>query len=174
MTPTSSRTSTGQQQQQQQQRGDSSIYVDLKSPPVSSLAPGSRAAVVRAEWFWASIQMCCRASEVLYEITSSTCSTTGGQQQQSNGEGGVGAMTGSNGIGHANPPTKRMKLSRENLLAEQNDNSPRMVTRHIDSPDVAATGCNPHPKKKSANNLIATNLGSDNHLFFPPSCSSSP
>jgi len=29
----------------------------------------TRASIVRAEWFWASIQICCRASECLYEFT---------------------------------------------------------------------------------------------------------
>lgn len=34
-------------------------------PPFSN----TRASIVKAEWFWASIQICCRASECLYEFT---------------------------------------------------------------------------------------------------------
>lgn len=178
MTPTSTRTSNGQllQNQQQQQRGDASIYVDLKSPPLAStLAAGTRASVVRAEWFWASIQMCCRASEVLYEFNSATsCGGSGGatsSNSQSQLNGGGESSSTQIVINQANPPaTKRMKLSRENLLADNNaDHSPRLggvstaisSTRvHMDSPDIAASNLTHlHPKKKSANNLIATNLG---------------
>ena len=36
----------------------------------------ARASVVRAEWFWASIQICCRASECLYEFTKVSVSHT--------------------------------------------------------------------------------------------------
>lgn len=40
------------------------IYIDLNTSPFSN----TRASIVRAEWFWASIQICCRASECLYEF----------------------------------------------------------------------------------------------------------
>jgi len=32
----------------------------------------TRASIVRTEWFWASIQICCRASECLYEFTKAS------------------------------------------------------------------------------------------------------
>ena len=38
------------------------------NPNLSPFA-NTKASVVRAEWFWASIQICCRASECLYEFT---------------------------------------------------------------------------------------------------------
>jgi hypothetical protein len=41
------------------------IYVDLSTSPFSK----TRASIVKAEWFWASIQICCRASECLYEFS---------------------------------------------------------------------------------------------------------
>jgi hypothetical protein len=53
MTPTSSKL------------GTSSIYIDMNAMPFSN----TRASIVKAEWFWASIQICCRASECLYEFT---------------------------------------------------------------------------------------------------------
>ena len=40
-------------------------FVDINMSPFSH----TRAFIVRAEWFWASIQICCRASECLYEFT---------------------------------------------------------------------------------------------------------
>ncbi len=40
-------------------------FVDINMSPFSN----TRASIVRAEWFWASIQICCRASECLYEFT---------------------------------------------------------------------------------------------------------
>ena len=41
------------------------IYIDMNTSPFSN----TRASIVKAEWFWASIQICCRASECLYEFT---------------------------------------------------------------------------------------------------------
>jgi hypothetical protein len=125
--------------------------VDLKSPPLSSLVSAQpKAAIVRAEWFWASIQMCCRASEVLYEYNMNSASNA------VTNNGNVNIEPTPQGQKH-DPPTKRMKLSRENLLADNTDNSPHMVSRHIDSPDTHHLSHH-HAKKKSANNLI-TNLG---------------
>ena len=43
----------------------SQTFINLNMSPFSN----SRASIVRAEWFWASIQICCRASECLYEFT---------------------------------------------------------------------------------------------------------
>jgi hypothetical protein len=45
--------------------GTSSIYIDMNAMPFCN----TRASIVKAEWFWASIQICCRASECLYEFT---------------------------------------------------------------------------------------------------------
>jgi hypothetical protein len=45
--------------------GTSAIYIDMNAMPFSN----TRASIVKAEWFWASIQICCRASECLYEFT---------------------------------------------------------------------------------------------------------
>ena len=51
--------------------GESTTTPTTKIPFQPSMSPFSntRASVVRAEWFWASIQICCRASECLYEFT---------------------------------------------------------------------------------------------------------
>ena len=38
------------------------------NPNISPFS-NTRASIVKAEWFWASIQICCRASECLYEFT---------------------------------------------------------------------------------------------------------
>lgn len=46
-------------------KANNPIYVDLSTSPFSK----TRASIVKAEWFWASIQICCRASECLYEFT---------------------------------------------------------------------------------------------------------
>ncbi len=52
ITPTSSKT-------------NAPIYIDMNVGPFAN----TRASIVKAEWFWASIQICCRASECLYEFT---------------------------------------------------------------------------------------------------------
>ena len=46
-------------------------------PAAATMSPfaNTRASIVRAEWFWASIQICCRASECLYEFTRVSVST---------------------------------------------------------------------------------------------------
>ena len=41
------------------------LFINMNMSPFSN----TRASIVRAEWFWASIQICCRASECLYEFT---------------------------------------------------------------------------------------------------------
>jgi len=41
------------------------MFININMSPFSN----TRASIVRAEWFWASIQICCRASECLYEFT---------------------------------------------------------------------------------------------------------
>ena len=46
-------------------KNTSSIYIDINTGPFAN----TRASIVKAEWFWASIQICCRASECLYEFT---------------------------------------------------------------------------------------------------------
>jgi hypothetical protein len=77
----------------------------LKSNPTTTFNPSSspfsntRASIVRAEWFWASIQICCRASECLYEFTKPKAENT--------------TKT------HIDPPTKRIKLSVDNLLSHE-------------------------------------------------------
>lgn len=65
---------------------------DVKHLPQCILASNTRAQIVRAEWFWASIQICCRASECLYEFTKPKAEPV------------------------ADPPKKRMRLSEENSL----------------------------------------------------------
>lgn len=40
-------------------------YLNTNMSPFSN----TRAHIVRTEWFWVSIQICCRASECLYEFT---------------------------------------------------------------------------------------------------------
>ena len=42
----------------------SSVFINMNMSPFTN----TRASIVRAEWFWASIQICCRASECLYEF----------------------------------------------------------------------------------------------------------
>jgi hypothetical protein len=64
---------------------------DVKHLPQCILASNTRAQIVRAEWFWASIQICCRASECLYEFSKPKPETV-------------------------DPPKKRMRLSEENSL----------------------------------------------------------
>lgn len=46
-------------------KNDASVFINMNMSPFSN----TRASIVRAEWFWASIQICCRASECLYEFT---------------------------------------------------------------------------------------------------------
>ena len=68
--------------------------------PNSSPFSNTRASIVRAEWFWASIQICCRASECLYEFTKSKTDIF-------------------NPKPNIDPPTKRIKLSVDNLLSHE-------------------------------------------------------
>ena len=42
----------------------SSVFINMNMSPFRN----TRASIVKAEWFWASIQICCRASECLYEF----------------------------------------------------------------------------------------------------------
>jgi hypothetical protein len=156
VTPTTTKTVAMTQPSHQ-----SAVYVDLNTSPFSN----TRALVVKAEWFWASIQICCRASECLYEFNSNVPTVNGGcgvaAAADANGGGGVGGQLPKSTI---DPPTKRMKMSIENLLApmgDLTDNSPHTHGRH--SPDLMH-----HAKKKSANNLLATNLGA---LLVLISCS---
>lgn len=74
-------------------------FININMSPFSN----TRASIVRAEWFWASIQICCRASECLYEFTKPKPETAKQNFQD--------------------PPTKRIKLSSDNLLSSETLNS---------------------------------------------------
>jgi hypothetical protein len=56
----------------------------------------SKASIVKVEWFWASIQICCRASECLYEFIRPKMERFSTDQ-----------------------PNKRIKLSSDNLLTAE-------------------------------------------------------
>jgi hypothetical protein len=77
-----------------------------------SLSPFNniRALIVRAEWFWASIQMCCRASECLYEFTKPT------ERKSMSNNGMPSSLAPLSAI---DPPNKRIKLSVDNLLSHE-------------------------------------------------------
>ena len=70
----------------------SQMMLNVNMSPFSN----TRASIVKAEWFWASIQICCRASECLYEFTKPKCN-----------------------VAKADPPNKRIKLSVDNLLSHE-------------------------------------------------------
>lgn len=46
-------------------KSSAQTFININMSPFTN----TRASIVRAEWFWASIQICCRASECLYEFT---------------------------------------------------------------------------------------------------------
>lgn len=73
-------------------------YLNTNMSPFSN----TRAHIVRTEWFWVSIQICCRASECLYEFTKPKST------DHSKADGLAG---------HSDPPNKRIKLSLDNLLS---------------------------------------------------------
>jgi hypothetical protein len=140
------------------------------NPTTMSPFTNTRASVVRAEWFWASIQICCRASECLYEFTRpkaiENCSKV-----LPNNLNILPPMTA-----EVNPPNKRIKLSSDNLLSHEtlnssnqnaNNDSPRINrlnsnTNGINNQTPTTTnnnGCstiNVH-KQASSNNLLQTN-----------------
>lgn len=85
------------------------LFIDLNQSPFSN----TKASIVRTEWFWASIQICCRASECLYEFSK------------------IGRDT------KTDPPNKRIKLSVDNLLStELNSTAPTMNLSQTESPHV--------------------------------------
>lgn len=83
----------------------SSVFINMNMSPFTN----TRASIVRAEWFWASIQICCRASECLYEFVKPKGETLNG--------------TSLTKLNHHDPPTKRIKLSVDNLLSNEMLNS---------------------------------------------------
>lgn len=81
------------------------MFINMNMSPFSN----TRASIVRAEWFWASIQICCRASECLYEFTKPKNETGNGVSVTK--------------LNFQDPPTKRIKLSVDNLLSNEVLNS---------------------------------------------------
>jgi len=81
------------------------LFINMNMSPFSN----TRASIVRAEWFWASIQICCRASECLYEFTKPKSETGNGVSVTK--------------LNFQDPPTKRIKLSVDNLLSNEVLNS---------------------------------------------------
>jgi hypothetical protein len=104
----------------------------LKSNPTTTFNPSSspfsntRASIVRAEWFWASIQICCRASECLYEFTKPKAENT--------------AKT------HIDPPTKRIKLSVDNLLSHETLNG--CSNNHTNNNNNTSCADSPHNQRQ--------------------------
>jgi hypothetical protein len=105
----------------------------------SNLFANTRASIVKAEWFWASIQICCRASECLYEFTKQKTEVAN----------------------KPDPPTKRIKLSMDNLLSNDLVDSANgagvNATHHLDSPHLRNT------PTSAANNLSLNKLNSSNN-----------
>ena len=84
------------------------IYIDMNTQPFSN----TRASIVKAEWFWASIQICCRASECLYEFTKPKLDAATNPLISQQAKPVVN-----------DPPHKRIKLSSDNLLSNDMLNS---------------------------------------------------
>lgn len=99
--------------------------------PSSSPFSNTRASIVRAEWFWASIQICCRASECLYEFTKPKVENT------------IKV--------NIDPPTKRIKLSVDNLLSHETLNGNMSNNHHNTS-----SSDSPHNQRQSHSNHTPT------------------
>ncbi|CAF0879713.1 unnamed protein product [Brachionus calyciflorus] len=104
----------------------SHIFIDLNQSPFSN----TRASIVRAEWFWASIQICCRASECLYEFTKT-----------------------SRDINKNDPPNKRIKLSVDNLLSNEL-NSTAHMTMNLSQTDSPHNNKKLSPQRAQQNNTL--------------------
>ena len=109
-----------------------------------NIAPftNTRALVVRAEWFWASIQICCRASECLYEFVRPAIKTNEPLVKPN----------------VQDPPNKRIKLSVDNLLSNETLNS--TVINNNNNNYNAATNASPHNQNlshRNSNQFIASN-----------------
>lgn len=162
-------------------------FINVNMSPFNN----TRASIVRAEWFWASIQICCRASECLYEFTKPKAESNNVTAKQN----------------FQDPPTKRIKLSSDNLLSDSiingkegatnksNHNSPHhshisqqrnssqfYSTTHqtptLSALDISGNNHNNshagEPKLKSTNNLLtsavntsAANLGYESPTLVP-------
>jgi hypothetical protein len=157
--------------------GEPATTPTTKIPFQPSMSPFSntRASVVRAEWFWASIQICCRASECLYEFTKPKITETCSKVLPNN------IISQPN---EPNPPNKRIKLSSDNLLSHEtlnssnNNNNNNINNSHVDSPHFNNRIINnvntPTTTNQSLNNgaNAKTNISSNNLLQNNDICDS--
>lgn len=109
-------------------------FININMSPFSN----TRASIVRAEWFWASIQICCRASECLYEFTKPKSDGHNNAKQN-----------------FQDPPTKRIKLSSDNLLSTEAMNS-SIVNNGSKSSDQSHTNSPHHSNQRSSNQFYAS------------------
>jgi hypothetical protein len=155
--------------------GESTTTPTTKIPFQPSMSPFSntRASVVRAEWFWASIQICCRASECLYEFTKPKINETCSKILPNN------IILPPNEL---NPPNKRIKLSSDNLLSHEtlnSSNNNNISNSHVDSPHfnnqrIINNTNTPTTTNQSLNNgtNVKTNISSNNLLQNNDICDS--
>lgn len=124
-------------------------------PPFSN----TRALIVKAEWFWASIQICCRASECLYEFTKVIISSysfnlnridfeTMKLKPKEENIGGLNTISATK-LNGQDPPNKRIKLSSDNLLSNEIMNSNAASNSTLKSP---------HPSHLSSTSKTPTQL----------------
>ena len=92
------------------------------NPNISPFS-NTRASIVKAEWFWASIQICCRASECLYEFTKVGLRKHFLLKFISKNKLYFMQPKSENFKPNMDPPTKRIKLSVDNLLSQETLNS---------------------------------------------------